>query len=261
MRCLISMLFATSLLLVASGATADPNLNCDAYAGAAVAQQLQNMAQGCGFAGPAWSTDFAGHRNWCLAPATTMANLAAEDQARQSALAQCASKPKVDQAACQTYANRALMVANAAAQRQCGFGGGRWSLDYGTHFDWCLGAPQSARDQEDKARTDQFDACSATQAAAADQARKDACGKYAAIAVDQQKENEGRQCEFTGGRWAGDWFAHFDWCMGAGPEAGAQETALRATALQNDCMYLVCHTDSGVFSSTTSCKNQPKPWK
>lgn len=248
-------------LALAGTARADPSLNCDAYAGAAVAQQQQNLAQGCGFAGPAWSADFGAHRNWCLAPATTMANLTAEDQARQSALATCANQPKADQAACQTYANRAVTVADAAAKRQCGFGGGRWTVDYGTHFDWCLTASQSARDQEDKARTDQFDACAATQAAAADQAKKDACGKYAAVAVDQQKENAGRQCGFTGGRWAGDWFAHFDWCMGAGPQAGAQETAIRAAALQNECMYRVCHTDSGILSSTTSCKNVPKPWQ
>ena len=243
-------------------ALADANLNCDAYAGAAVAQYQQNLAQNCGFAGPAWSDDFTGHRNWCLAPSTTMANLTAEDNARKTALAGCANKAALDQAACQTYANRALTVADAAAKRACGFSGGRWILGYGTHFDWCLSAPQAARDQEDKARTDQLDACMATQAAAADRAKKDACGQYAATAVGQQDENAGRQCGFTGGRWEGDWFAHFDWCMGAGPQAGAQETGIRTAALKDDCVYQVCTSKTNLdLSTTTSCRLEPKPWQ
>jgi hypothetical protein len=263
----VRLLVFLPAFLAAPAALADANLNCDAYAGAAVAQQQQNLAQGCGFSGPAWSADFAAHRNWCLSPATKMANLTNENNARNAALAQCAAKPKLDQQACQTYANRAVTVAKAAAERSCGFKGGRWVADYATHFNWCLSASQGARDQEDKARTDQLDACAATQAAAGEQAKKDACGQYAAMAVDQQKENAGRSCGFTGGRWAGDWQAHFNWCMGVGPQTASKETAIRAGALKNDCMNRVCTTTETVsplppfISSTTSCRNVPKPWK
>jgi hypothetical protein len=70
-------------------ASSDASLNCDAYAFAAVAQQQQNVAQTCGFSGPAWSVDFNGHKDWCLAPSTMMANLTFEHNARAQALAQC----------------------------------------------------------------------------------------------------------------------------------------------------------------------------
>jgi hypothetical protein len=79
-------------LVLAADARADTNLNCDAYAAAAVAQNQQNIALGCGLTGLAWSNDHAGHRNWCLAPATKMPNLTHEDDARTSALAQCGNK-------------------------------------------------------------------------------------------------------------------------------------------------------------------------
>ena len=261
MRPLLSALLLLSLPLAAHPAAADANLNCDAYAGAAVAQQQQNLAQNCGYAGPAWSLDFANHRAWCSAPATKMEHLTAEDGARRDALALCADKPKQEQAACQVYAERAVMVADAAIKQQCGLGGGRWSLDYGAHFNWCLGVPQAARDQEDRARTDQFDGCMAGKAAAADKALKDACGQYAALAVDQQKENLGRQCGFTGGRWDNDWFSHFNWCVAVGPGNATPENVLRTTALANDCVYRVCKKEENLLSTTTSCKFVQRPWQ
>jgi hypothetical protein len=79
-------------LVLAADARADTNLNCDAYAAAAVAQNQQNIAWGCGLTGLAWSNDLIGHRNWCLAPATKMPNLTHEDNARTSALAQCGDR-------------------------------------------------------------------------------------------------------------------------------------------------------------------------
>lgn len=244
---------------------ADANLNCDAYAGAAVAQNQQNENLGCGFSGGAWSSDFNAHRKWCLASGTKMENLAAEDKARSAALAQCGAKPKLDQAACQTFAKRAVMAADAAAKRSCGFGGGRWSVDYGSHFNWCLSASQPARDQEDQARANQLQGCLDAQASAADKSKKDACAKYAAIAVAQQSENVSRKCNFTGGRWSGEWQAHFDYCLGAGPDPVSKETAARISALAKDCMMRLCTTRDEVsvvppfFKSVTSCRNVPKP--
>lgn len=76
-------------LTLASVARADANLNCDAYATAAVGENQQNVALGCGFVGPAWSNDFPGHRGWCLLPATEMSDLVREDNARVVALEQC----------------------------------------------------------------------------------------------------------------------------------------------------------------------------
>jgi hypothetical protein len=147
-------------------AQADTNLNCDAYAGAATAQNQQNETLNCGFSGLAWSGDFEAHRKWCLAPGTKMHNLTAEDNARKHALAQCAAKPKLDQAACQTFAKRAVTAADAAAKHGCGFGGNRWLVDYGAHFNWCLSASEAARDDEDHARANQLQGCLDAQSAA-----------------------------------------------------------------------------------------------
>jgi hypothetical protein len=72
------------LLLPTTGARASANLNCDAYAATAVAQNQQNENFKCGFTGSAWSSDFNAHRTWCLAPTTTMqngGNIAAMDAA------------------------------------------------------------------------------------------------------------------------------------------------------------------------------------
>ena len=75
--------FAFVFLGTTGPSAADPNLNCNAYAGAAVAQNQQNVGQQCGFNGGRWLDDFKAHFDWCAAPATTMANLVAEDTARQ----------------------------------------------------------------------------------------------------------------------------------------------------------------------------------
>jgi hypothetical protein len=67
--------FSTILVLLSAAAWADDNLNCDAYAAKAVEQQQENRTIGCGFAGPAWSTDGQGHRNWCWLPQVQMVDL------------------------------------------------------------------------------------------------------------------------------------------------------------------------------------------
>jgi hypothetical protein len=189
----------------------------------------------------------------------------AEDQARQAALVECADRAVQAQQACQAYAQQAVGAAAAAAANGCGLSGGAWSADYAGHFNWCLAAPQAARNQESSTRANQLQGCIAAKQAAADQARRDACAKYASTALGQQAENNSRQCNFTGGRWGGDFFAHFNWCMGVGPDPAGQETAIRVNALKNDCMMRVCTTRDTVsplppfFSSTTSCRNVPKP--
>jgi hypothetical protein len=83
------LVIALGSLALATGARADANLNCNAYATAAVGQNHQNIVLGCGMVGPAWSDDFAGHRGWCLLPATAMPDLVREDGARTTALVQC----------------------------------------------------------------------------------------------------------------------------------------------------------------------------
>jgi hypothetical protein len=254
-------------LLSTTGVLAEANLNCDAYAGAAVAQSQQNEIFKCGFSGPAWSSDFNAHRQWCLAPATKMQNLTAEDNARKQALAQCAEKPKLDQAACQVFAKKAMIAVEGAAKRGCGFGGNRWVVDHGAHFNWCLSASPESRDQENQARTLQLQGCRDSQVAAVEKSKKDACAKYAGIAVAQNQENLNRKCEFTGGLWSGNWQTHFDYCQSVGVMPARKETLVRIDALKSDCMRRVCtkHTKTTLrppfIKTITKCRNVQKSAK
>ncbi len=257
--------FVAAILLSPASAFADANLNCNAYAGAAIAEVKQNAAESCGFTGNRWLNDFKAHFDWCAAAGTTMANLVAEDKAREDALTQCANKAVQAQQACQSYAQLAVGEAAAAAENSCGFSGGGWSSDYAAHFNWCLTASEAARKQENVARANQIAGCLSAKKVAADQAKRDACAQYAALAVGQEKENESRQCNFTGGRWSGDFFAHFNWCMGVGPDSTKGESMIRITALMNNCMMRVCTKHDNVsalppfFSTTVSCRDVPKP--
>jgi hypothetical protein len=61
---------------------------CNVHVSAAVSQQQKNKNLGCGYGGPRWSFNFAGHYPLCLgagAPA-----IQAETNARASMLAACA---------------------------------------------------------------------------------------------------------------------------------------------------------------------------
>jgi hypothetical protein len=252
------------LLLVACdvpGATAE-QLNCQAYAAVAIAQQEQNIQMKCGFTGGRWSDDFNGHFKWCQT--ATMAKLTAEDKARKGALAQCAKKPQEDQQACQAYAAEAVKQQKANKAKNCGLKGGAWSEDFTTHFGWCLMSSPGQRASENNARNQQLAGCFTAKKTAEDQAMKDACAQYAATAVGQHTENLNRKCNFAGGAWSKDWNAHFKWCMAGHIKKTAQQTASRQAALATECMKLVCTTTDSVVpyppfvQTTTKCRKVPK---
>lgn len=250
------------LVLFSPPAVATSHLNCQAYAALAIAQQEQNIQMKCGFAGGRWSTDFNGHFKWCQT--STMAKLTAEDKARKQALAQCAKKPQEDQQACQAYADEAVKQQKANKAKNCGLKGGAWSEDYAAHFGWCLKASNSQRAGANNSRNEQLAGCFSAKTAAEDQALKDACAQYAAVAVNQQTENLTRKCNFTGGAWNKDWNVHFKWCMGGQIKKTKQQTTARQAALKTQCMKRVCTTTEEVLlyppfvRTTTKCRNVPK---
>jgi len=52
---------ATSLLASRAGA----ETGCEMYGRLALQQQQENVAEKCGFSGPAWSPDLKAHLSWC----------------------------------------------------------------------------------------------------------------------------------------------------------------------------------------------------
>lgn len=136
-------------------AQADQNLNCDAYAGAAVTQQAQNVIKRCGYTGPGWSDDYQAHRSWCQLPNVGMANLTHEDNGRTAALAQCDQKV----AACDNYALSAVTQSQLNDAAQCGLIGVRWSKDFAAHRAWCMTVALEQSNAETLARLNALNAC------------------------------------------------------------------------------------------------------
>lgn len=246
-----------ALAALAQSARADANLNCDAYAATAVADNEQNKTFGCGLQGSGWHSDFNAHVQWCRQDATKMVNLTNEDKARKAALAQCAQKPAQKQQACQGYAQQAVKQAKEAVSLNCGFSGGRWSADYAGHFNWCVGAPDAARDGEAKVRTDQLTGCMSAFA----KKREDDCRTYAAVAAALSETSKKRGCGFKGGRWESTQGGHYSWCLSVGMEAARKENAIRSAALKDECYNILCTTTRTAFpfESTRTCKKVPKP--
>ena len=216
-------------------ASAQEQLNCDAYAASAVAQHEENTRNDCGLTGPRWSTDYNGHANWCRSGAR-MADLTTEDNARRDALVACAQSKMLRLSDCQTYANNAVEHQAANESLNCGFQGGAWSRNYQGHFDWCLGTQANLSSQEDAMRFNQLKGCISAQRTS----KEASCNTYAAIAVAQNQSNVDRGCGFTGGRWSNDQAGHFNWCMGVIESNSEQEQAVRATALNSQCTVTIC---------------------
>jgi hypothetical protein len=83
----------TAVLGVAAlipAALAQAQGNCEWYANLALQQQKVNLDRGCGFAGPAWSSNRSAHMSWCA----TVAPEVWKNQAKQrdQQLAKCTSK-------------------------------------------------------------------------------------------------------------------------------------------------------------------------
>lgn len=138
-------------------AAGDGNLNCDAYAAAAVAHQQQNRQLGCGYKGGAWSADFKGHRAWCLQANVKMANLTEEDSGRGGAIGICRAKSN----ACDNYASVAVLQNRFRNASKCGFAGRRWSPDIAGHRSWCMSVSPAKTTTEMDLRSSLLKICQA----------------------------------------------------------------------------------------------------
>ena len=77
----------TAVTFAASSAQAASPFFCNIYAQQAVWAEGQNLSDSCGYTGPRWSFDYAGHYAWCLSVTKGQAN--AERMARKWSLLSC----------------------------------------------------------------------------------------------------------------------------------------------------------------------------
>jgi hypothetical protein len=62
-------------------------------------------------------------------------------------------------AACEVYAQTAVIQARANQRFNCGFSGGRWDLDARPHFRWCRFVPREAKLHEQIERSRELQQC------------------------------------------------------------------------------------------------------
>lgn len=82
-----SAIAIAAFLAITSTASAGNFPQCNNYANSAVTQQGQNIANGCGYSGPRWQSNYGAHMIWCMQAPTSMIN--SETNARINQLNAC----------------------------------------------------------------------------------------------------------------------------------------------------------------------------
>jgi hypothetical protein len=130
---------------------------------------------------------------------------------------------------CAGYAEQAVAQAEENRSRDCGLFGPRWSDDHQAHYRWCLGVPFEDVRREAESRAEELERCGGPDDPAAP------CRAYADEAVAHERENQRRQCGFTGPRWSLDRDGHYAWCMITQGVATRQESEARSRMLESEC--------------------------
>jgi hypothetical protein len=185
--------------------------NCEQYARSAVVDQERNVALGCGYAGPRWSTDEAGHFRWCAGARQTSVD--AESAVRRNGLTNCEF--------CARYADDAVAAQERNLASGCNLTGARWSADRNGHFRWCMGARRESVNREAQFRNFDVGKC-------------EQCVQYAQKAVAAQGENLAKDCRLTGPAWSENFAAHYRWCWNLETRGAlGSEEAARASLLRH----------------------------
>lgn len=143
-----SILAGLIWVFAAAPSLANPDLNCAAYAAAAVAQANNAKSLGCIYEGGRWTTDYDRHFNWCESAGVDIMAVSTEDQLRKQGLQTCSATV----AACDAYAQGAVQAQSENVRSNCGYTGGRWSANYNGHKTWCMTASAAAIKAEDETR-------------------------------------------------------------------------------------------------------------
>jgi hypothetical protein len=211
--CLVPVLSTTVALTIFTSLTnpakADGNVNCVAYAQAAVAQQQKNLQLKCGKAGPRWSGNYAAHFNWCKRNNVHMADLTTQDRARKASLSSCKTNKKqkrtkrLKELECQVYAGKAKQL-TAQRNKACNKKSQNASiLDFRRY---CAKIGLKAAKAKNAALRAQINSCKATPG----------CRSFAKAAVFKAKQNIQYGCNYTSSSFANNYAGHYQWCLKVG---------------------------------------------
>jgi len=119
-------LFAFGAVAASAVADAADPAFCNDYASEANKAATQAKMLKCGFTGPRWQKNLAGHTAWCLLVDQSLAQ--SETDVRATDLKDCT---------CHWYADQTMVQIATNIAKKCGFTGLRWLDDKQAHFDWC----------------------------------------------------------------------------------------------------------------------------
>ena len=164
MKPLVALILLSSSALLATSAFAQgtfglqPIDTCGEYVGRAMSQV--QMATGCKFEGPRWSSDPVEHTNWCKDASPR--DRGREYAERQKALLSCRGDSGVVPIRnCNEYAARTRSQLELAQSLDsgCSFEGMRWSSNLVQHMHWCNRTNAARHEFEDAARRKQLADC------------------------------------------------------------------------------------------------------
>jgi hypothetical protein len=142
--------------IMTNSASAQSVVNCHSYADQAVAYQRLNRQYRCGFRGTTWSSNRAGHYNWCIR-VSPRARIAGHN-VRVRMLNRC--RGGVNRAAaCRQYASLAVRQNLQNLRSRCGYRGARWTSNYRGHYGWCLRAAPHHSNNESRVRANMLRRC------------------------------------------------------------------------------------------------------
>ncbi|MBU1340788.1 MAG: hypothetical protein KKE44_20055 [Proteobacteria bacterium] len=107
---------------------------CKRYAAESVRQNEQNISLNAGFTGPAWSSNFNHHYNWCI-QGNNLASTPMHLANREKALQEYAIKSAKEQF--KRYATESVRQHNESNAMGAGFAPPVWSPDFNSHYNWC----------------------------------------------------------------------------------------------------------------------------
>lgn len=134
---------------------------CRNFAAQSTRQVRDARGLGCGFGGERWSSSRVRQAELCarIGPRAATELLSTRNRQIQNCRFPDGISDGRIRSHCRDYARSAVEQAREARRLDCGYGGSRWSQNYGSHLNWCNSAPRRKVRQEYRRRERLLDRC------------------------------------------------------------------------------------------------------